>query len=608
MKKVLHKISSPGEPLLKTILKLGYFLFTRPGIDLIIRKSKRALEKTGLIKEHDLTYTQWISDQNVSYRLEKEYKAIITQLETPLISIFVTVNEYSGIALLDCLFSVANQIYSNWELCICCYQDNEKEIRLTADEVFKAHHKFVFSTYANNGEYLQTLNEAAKSPEGKYILVLDQNEELTPNCLFEIVKYINLHPNQQVVYADHDKGTWDTQLHDAYFKPDWSPDTLLAKNYIGPAFIISTLLWKQLNGLDVQYATGYTYDLLLRAAEQTTAIGHISKILFHINSVGIADEEQRKLIEAALKRRNITATVVKAEGAHNIFFIDYAVTVPGKVSIIIPTRDNVEMLKTTLDSIIKLTKNTDYEIILLNNNSSTKAFFDLVAEYEAKYKHIFRCIDANFPFNFAKLMNVGTAESTGNYLLMLNNDVEVLQEDWLQKMMGYAQLRHIGAVGVKLLFPDNTIQHAGVVLGVGEAASHAFINLPNDADVHFNAIQTTQNFSAVTAACLMVRKDVYEEVGGMDEELPVEFNDIDFCLKLRQHGCYNVYLPNVALYHYESATRGHPFKSIDSWKQHERDLNRFRSKWGGQIYNDPFYNPNLTTEYTDYRQKKRMKT
>jgi GT2 family glycosyltransferase len=185
--------------------------------------------------------------------------------------------------------------------------------------------------------------------------------------------------------------------------------------------------------------------------------------------------------------------------------------------------------------------------------------------------------------------------------------VEVVQGDWLEKMMAYAQQPTIGAVGVKLLFPGGNIQHAGIVLGVGEASAHAFINLPNDSPAHFNYIHATNNFSAVTAACLMVHKEVYDKVGGMDENLPVEFNDIDFCLKLGKAGYYNVYLPTVTLYHYESATRGHPFKSIASWKQHEKDLGYFKQKWGSLVNRDPFYNINLSSEYTDFRQKKRNK-
>lgn len=218
--------------------------------------------------------------------------------------------------------------------------------------------------------------------------------------------------------------------------------------------------------------------------------------------------------------------------------------------------------------------------------------------YEEKHSDIFRCVEASFPFNFSKLMNVGAGLATGEYILMLNNDVEILKGDWITWMVAYTQNEWTGAVGVKLLYPDDRIQHAGTVIGLGDdkIAAHAFVGYHKDMPGYFNKLQFVSNYAALTAACLMVRKNVYDEVGGMDEALEVEYNDVDFCLKLLDAGYYNVYMPDVVLYHYESATRGHPHQDKKSYERHVRELAYFRSKWKKYIKNDPFYNPNLSLD------------
>lgn len=597
MKKIFDKISSPGESPIKSALKLVHFLLTKPGLFFLARKARRLFEKNEQAKLPD---PGWV-DQQVLISVNNIDVSNFTL--TPFISILFFIDSEFSPAFETSIQNIINQAYKNWELLIYCNYEQAKPIQLYLDSTSKQSKiKLISGTDNHRPNIYNTLKATA---DGEYIVFLTPNSTIFANCLLCLVEHINRHPQNEIVYSDT---IYDTKPGiQIYFKPDWSPDGIISKDYIGDSFLIKKTLSDKLGDLNSSYSNLFLYDLLLRTVENTTGIGHIPNVLFLGERFKTYHDEQKQIIEAALKRRGTPGEVVADSAAEGVFFVDYTITKPGKVSIIIPTKDNVQMLRTTIESIIDLTHYSDYEIIILNNNSTSKEFFDLVAKYENKKDLAFKCITASFPFNFSKLINLGVAESSGEYILMLNNDVEVLQADWLERMMGYAQLAHIGAVGVKLLFPDETIQHAGVVLGVGDGASHSFINFPKESDVYFNYLQSVNNCSAVTAACLMVRRDVYNEVGGMDEALPVEFNDVDFCLKLRKAGYYNVYIPSVELYHYESATRGHPFRSHAAWKQHEDDMNYFKNKWGAVIDNDPFYNPNLTTEHTDFRQKRRTK-
>ena len=596
MKKLFDKISSPGESPVKSALKLGHFLFTKPGLAFLWRKVKTLGERFGLEQEHEISFSDWLTAQEKATDPDK----LTAQ---PLISILVDDETFSFNA--KPLRHILDQPYTNWEMLIYSFPETEKNTQSFVSGLCGKDHrvKVVTGSAEEPAAQMAILAQAAK---GEFLLFAADAGNLTTNALTEFAQYANNHPDCDILYADE-----VVHLHrdhpQPYFKPGWSPDALLSRNYIGNCFLVKTTLYNKIGGINTAFPFYYNYDLLLRASEKATNIGHIAKVLHEEELTRSFHKEQKQILEATLKRRSTPGEVIANSAAEGVFFIDYSITKPGKVSIIIPTKDNVPMLRTTIESIIELTHYKDFEILLLNNNSTTPAFFDLVEEYKEKYASFFKRVDASFPFNFSKLINLGVAESTGEYILMLNNDLEILQADWLERMMGYAQLPHIGAVGVKLLFPDETIQHAGVVLGVGDGASHSFINFPKESDVYFNYIQSVNNCSAVTAACLMLRREVYREVNGMDEALPVEFNDVDFCLKLTERGYYNVYIPSVELYHYESATRGHPFRSHAAWKQHEHDMTYFKNKWGELINNDPFYNPNLTKEHTDFRQKKRLK-
>ena len=589
MKKNFAKISDPGERKIQSVLKFVSFLFTRPGLGLLKKMAKRTFDKQHQIPDYD----KWIRAKLNPDTLQKDFKEKSGALKLkPKISIVIAAHDPKNRQLSASINSVIEQSYANWELLVSdklVTQSQPQDERIRPVPVY------------DNSHTATILNALCAAASGDYILFMTEGDLLTPNCLFEIVKHINTCPSDTLIYTDEDiieNGAFSTP----HFKPVWSPDSLLSRNYIGHTFVIE----KQLTGR-LSFREGYDdclfYDYLLRATELADHIGRIPLVLFHCDADPLPanyNNAAKKALSEAIARRNTPGTVNDIPGTRGCFSIQYEISKIEKVSIIIPTKDNTTMLKTALDSIFEKTSYPDYEIIVLNNNSTSPEFFSLMKEYSEKHAAVFRCLDANFPFNFAKLMNLGVAHSTGTYILMCNNDIEIIKGDWLNQMVAHTQQKRTGAVGVKLLYPDNTIQHAGIVLGIDGASGHVFVNKDKDENGYFYCLKAVTNYSAVTAACMMCRKDVYNEAGRMDETLEVEYNDLDLCLKFLKNGYYNIYLPSVEVYHYESATRGHPFRSTSSWKQHEKDLAIFKSKWQRIIDDDPFYNPNLSKDATDF--------
>ena len=629
-KKIFFKEKSGGGKGILKMLKFFLFAFTKPGFRIARRIIKGGLKRmyilaetrpvkiiyldgeTGTAPEQLDNYNEWVHKKLDIAVLRKEYNETISSLNIrPKISIIMPVYNPPTDFLKRAIESVKAQLYSNWELCIADDASPNPQIRRLINS-FTASDGRVKSVFrSENGHISANSNSALQLATGDYVLCLDHDDELTVNCLFEIVKHLNEFPKDEIIYSDEDKVDVNGHHTEPYFKPDWAPDNLLAKNYITHIAVFKKSLMDALGGYRLGFEGSQDYDLVLRATEMTSHIGHIPKILYHwrLHAASASQTEEikpyafiaaKRALEEAMQRRKLPAEVHYLSGLKG-YGINYKITAPGKVSIIIPTKDQARLMQVTIDSIVKLTDYTDYEIIVLNNNSVTPEFFDLMVHYEKELGGRFKCLEAKFPFNFAKLMNIGVAASKGDYILLLNNDVEIIHADWLTKMVSYAQQERIGAVGVKLLYPDDNIQHAGTVVGLGGVAGHVMVNYYKNDPGYFNYLQSTTNYSAVTAACLMIRRKVYEEVGGMDELLEVEFNDVDFCLQILEHGYYNIYVPEVVLYHYESATRGHPHQTKASYERHIREIDYFKKKWDRYIKRDPFYNPNLSLDFQDFR-------
>ena len=591
MKKKFADISKPGQGKLKNALAFASFMVSRPGYQLFKKAAKKLSARAGIGGGQKISYDEWAKAASNADVLKKEYDAIFPTLKIkPQIGIILPEMNGEAKEIQISIDSVLTQSYANLQLFIVANSDNNTE------ELRKIY------TEQDKRIRLSLKQEDLTTTGVDYLLFMKPDDVLAPNCLLAFAGHINNHPNDELVYCDEDFIDDTGHLSKPYFKPDWAQDNLLSGNYIGNAALIKKELLVKCAVVNTAAVASDTYDLWLRATEQTSHIGHIVKMLYHKRITAVNEEtisSGKMALEDAMLRRGTPATVIALPNAPGNYQIQYRVVHPEKVSIIIPTKDQPSLLKTAIDSIIERTDYPDYEIIVLDNNSNTPEFFALMQEYEQRHPSVFRCEKAAFPFNYARLMNLGASLSTGTYLLMLNNDVAVIHADWMTQMVSYAQRAHTGAVGAKLLYPDDTVQHAGIVLGVNGDAAHVFAHKKKDDSGYFNYLQTVRNYAAVTGACMMCRKAVYDSVGGMDERLVVEYNDIDLCLKFISEGYSNVYLPTVALYHYESATRAHPFRSRKSYKQHEQDLAIFKGKWGKYTTDDPYYNHKLIERFSD---------
>lgn len=626
LKRIFFKKKSPGSGTLKRLLQFLRFSLSKAGFGILRRFMAGALKHLYLwVEKRPVeirfldkptvggihSYHDWIMHKLQPSRLQTYYRSICEEWENgPLISILMPTYNTPVRYLREAIESVTAQLYGNWELCIADDCSTEPVVRRVLHGYAVKDARIRVSYRETNGHISEASNTALSMARGEYVLLMDHDDLLSANCLAEVSRAIRRHPEADLIYSDEDK-VHDNGHHEAaHFKPDWAPDHLLSRNYLGHVVVLRRELTERVGGFRTGFEGSQDYDLLLRITEASRNIVHIPKVLYHwrIHSLSAAQGEEvkpyayiaaKRALAEALQRRGLQGEVKYLSGLRG-YRIDYAIRKPGKVSIIIPTKDQAVLLQNTIDSILQKTDYKDYEIIILNNNSKTPELERLLERYTREYPERIRATAAHFPFNFSKLMNLGRKLSTGEYLLLLNNDVEVIHADWLGTMVSYAQQERIGAVGVRLLYPDDTIQHAGVIIGLGGIAGHSFVGSYREDPGYFNYIQSVNNYSAVTAACLMVRADAWDRVGGMNEQFEVEYNDVDFCLRLQEAGYNNVYLPQVELYHYESATRGHPHQSRASYERHLSEMEKFSKRWQALIDHDPCYNPNLNRGVHDF--------
>ena len=560
----------------------------------------------------EVTYTKW-RKKNVPGKKElKQFSEQSEQLSwKPLFSIVMPVYKPPLHFFNEAVDSVSQQLYPNWELCIADDCSNDPALSKRLQELSRADARIKYTERKENGHISACSNAALELATGDFILFMDQDDLLTPDALFHFAVLLNEHPGLDLIYSDEDKINEKKKLVQPHFKPNWSPDNFLSRNYIGHLTCIRSTLVRDVGGFRTGFEGSQDYDLLLRITEKTDKIERIPRILYHwrMHAQSTAMNEGAKLyafdrgkaaLNEAFQRRKINARAELQKGKPGFYRIAYELTGQPKISIIIPTKNNAEVLSKCLNSIFNKTSYTHFEIILINNNSTEETLFELLDHWEKKEKSRFKRLDLSYDFNFSRLMNDGIRAATGEYILLLNNDTEVLQENWVEEMLQHAQREEAGAVGAKLLFPNDTIQHAGVVIGMGGVAGHTFIGLDKDEPGYFYYLTSVSNYSAVTAACLMIRRSKYDEVGGFDEALAVEYNDVDFCLKLVEAGYLNIFVPDVVLYHYESLSRGHPFANRESYRRHLKEVKYFKSKWQSYIDNDPYYNPNLSRISTHF--------
>ncbi|HSU86159.1 MAG TPA: glycosyltransferase [Chthoniobacterales bacterium] len=542
-------------------------------------------------------YQEWLDKRRPS---EKELDAAREKargfIYRPLISIITPVFNTPAVWLGEAVESVLRQAYENWELVLI---DDGSTLGETVEfiaTIGERDPRILVVRRESTGGISAASNSGLERASGEWISLLDHDDVLEPDALFAVVKYLQDNPETDLIFSDEDKIT-EEGLAAPQFKPDWSPDFLLSYNYLCHFTTLRREIVERAGGFRPEFDGAQDYDLFLRVSELTNRIRHLPRILYHwrrsetstsdnIRRKPQALEAGRRAVENHLRRRGERGHVTVDWQTH-AYWVKRELRETRRISIIIATRDRIDLLSRCIASIISKTSYPNYEIIVVDNESKS----DEAQEYFRNCEH--RVLQFHGPFNFSALNNLAVEQTTASWLLFLNNDVEVIESEWLTIMAEHVQRPEVGAVGARLLYPNDTVQHAGVVLGVGGIAEHAFRHFPAEAPGVSRQLQVTRNYSSVTGACLLTRREVFEEVGGFDEErLPVTFSDVDLCLKMRRAGYLIVYTPFAKLYHHESASRRRSVEALETEVMRER--------WPEYLERDPYYNPNLSRERADF--------
>ena len=599
---------------LKRYYKLINVSNVQRGVGFLSRNGfkKTVIKIKNINKENELNYSEWLMNHLPS---EAELKSQRNQKFTyePKISIVTPTWNTKENFLIDMIESVRSQTYSNWELCLADgastnkdtlkllkeYQNKDKRIKV----------KYLDKNYMISGN----TNEALTLATGDYIGLFDHDDLLSKNCLYEMVKAINKNKEAKFLYSDEDKIDENGKNNfDPHFKPDWSPDTLRSYNYICHFTMFKKELLDKVGTFRSEYDGSQDHDLILRLTEslKSNEIVHIPKILYHwrvhrnstaggAGAKSYTNEAGKKAVKDQLRRLGIRGEVRDGHFP-NSYKTDYKIEENPLISIIIPNKDALSDLKLCIDSIKGKSTYKNYEIIVVENNSTSKEIFEYYKELNKDEK--IKVVEwKETGFNYSAINNYGASFAKGEYYVLLNNDIEVISENWIEEMLMHCQRKEVGIVGAKLYFPDETIQHAGVIIGIGSVAGHSHKYFEKNEPGYFSRLSLVQNLSAVTAACLMTKKEVFEEVKGLDEKFAVAFNDIDYCMKVRKEGHLVVWTPCTEMYHHESKSRGAE-DTPEKIERFKKEVSRFEKKWGLWL-EDPYYNKNLTLDKEDFSLK-----
>ncbi len=545
-----------------------------------------------------------------TYKRKKAERKTVFE-KTITISILVPLYNTPKKYLVEMVESVMSQTYSKWELCLADGSDEAHSyVGDVCCKLAKKDKRIKYKKLDKNKGISDNTNECIKISSGEYIALFDHDDLLHSSALYEVMQAI-CEKDADMVYTDEVTFEGDdiTNIVNYAFKPDYAPDTLRSYNYICHFTVFSReLMEKSGGGFNNRFDGSQDYDMVLRLTENAKNIVHISKALYfwrsHAASTASSISAKPYIIESAHKalQEHLERQGLKGEIQDgivpSIYKIKYEIDGEPKISIVIPNKDHTDDLNKCLNSIFYKSSYKNYEIIIIENNSTEEETF---AYYEKiKHHEKVQVVYWKREFNYSAINNFGVQYAKGDYILLLNNDVEVINEDWLEEMLMFAQRSDVGAVGAKLYYPDDTVQHAGVIIGVGGVAGHSHKNLPRSGHGFMGRASIIQNLSACTAACLMIPRKVYEEVGGLEEGYAVAFNDVDFCMKIRDAGYLIVYTPYAELYHYESKSRGLE-DTPQKVARFNTEINRFKSRWGKELEKgDPYYNPNLTLAREDF--------
>lgn len=588
-------------------------LVARMGLDLLGRGPRQMadhlyrLYSTGPIMADTSGYQVWV--EFYDDHSEESIRAAIAGLPElrsyPVFSIVIPAYNTDERWLRACLDSVIAQSYPHWELCIADDASPDPTVWRTIQEYVKKDERIRAVRRERNGHIAAASNSGLALASGKYVALLDHDDELHPLALHHCAIELERNPAWRMLFTDEDKIDEQGRRSDPYFKSDWNPDLFLSQNCVCHLGVYERSLLEEIGGFRDGFDGAQDWDLALRAAEHLSAeqIGHVPRVLYHWRmiegSTALAPGEKSyahvaamRAIQDHLDRTGTNATVQEMPGYSGYYRIAHAIPEPPpRVTLLVPTRDRADLLRQCVNSIIEKTDYPAYEIVILDNGSrepETHAYF---ASLEP-LKNV-RVLRYDAPFNYSAINNYGVQETQGEIIGLLNNDIEVISPHWLSEMVSHAARPDIGIVGAMLYYPDDTIQHAGVILGIGGVAGHAYVGMTRGYPGDKHRAGLAQNLSVVTAACALVRREVYERVGGLDEKLMVAFNDVDFCIRVREAGYRNLWTPFAELYHHESASRGYENtpEKIARFKREERFM---QDRWGALLELDPYYNINYS--------------
>lgn len=571
------------------------------------------MRETPSIQGGTATYDDWIRRHDFEERRDTD--AVRTALDAlayrPRISVIMPVYNTPENLLEEAIASVAGQIYPDWELCIADDCSTAPHVRPILQRWSRSDSRIKLVFREENGHISHATNSAFALATGEWVAMFDHDDLLRPHSLAEIAFEVARHPDAELIYSDEDKIDGRGRRYDPYFKPDFSRELFRSQNYLNHLTAHRAENIRAVGGWRPGFEGSQDYDLNLRIIEgiDRANIRHIPKVLYHwravAGSTAAAGSEKsyayaagKRALEEHVERLNLAATVEEAPDTP-FYRLRFRVPEPAPlVSLIIPTRDKVELLRGCIESIRTRTTYGNYEIIVVDNGSTepeTLAYLKALKKEKAV-----RVLGYRKPFNYSAINNFAVKKANGSIIGLINNDIEVISPDWLTEMVSWAVQPDIGCVGAKLYYGDGRIQHAGVILGLGGVAGHSHKYFPREHPGYFFRLKVAQNLSAVTGACLVVRKDIYAEVGGLnDKDLKVAFNDVDFCLKVREAGYRNVWTPFAELYHLESISRGAE-DNIEKMMRFEMEKNFMKENWKDRLKYDPFYSENLTLDREDF--------
>lgn len=566
----------------------------------------RMKEKVQRLEIEDLSGIKYtFIEPELTNEIKKE---IVEFLKKPLISIIMPVYNVDPKWLDLAIKSIENQWYENWELCIADDKSTNEEtikyLKLIKNPKIKI--KFLEKNLNISG----ASNESFSLAEGEYVALMDNDDEITSDALYEVIKVIN-ETDAEFIYSDEDKLEMDGSFSDPHFKPDFAPDMFLSQNYISHLSVIKKELIKKADGFTIGLEGAQDYDLYLKVFEYTNKIFHIQKVLYHWRKIpgstaaefsdkSYAQDAGIQALENTMNRRKINSKVENGKYP-GTYRVKYNIVINSLISIIIPFKDKPELLTMCIESILNKSTYKNFEIIGISNNSNEQATFNEMQRLE-KLDNRIKFYEYNVPFNYSDINNYAVNNyAKGEHIILLNNDIEIITPEWIESMLEHSQRDEVGCVGAKLYYPNDTIQHAGVIIGIGGIAGHSHKYFERRMAGYFSRLELIQNLSAVTAACLMVKTKIFKELNGLNEEnLKIAFNDVDFCLRVQEKGYKNIFTPYCEAYHHESISRGledNPEKitrfkgEIEYMKKRHKDI---------LLNGDPYYNPKLTFEREDF--------